>query len=60
MRKIAIMSYKTSSHFYLPSSPINKQQNIETYLQSNIYDENKSPSTAKKKFLWSKSTSKDG
>jgi hypothetical protein len=60
MRKIAIMSYGNSSISNLPSSPINKQQNIESFLQSSIYDDNISPLTSPKKVLLNKSISKNG
>ncbi len=60
MRKTAVISYKNPSYTNLPSSPINKQQNVESYLQSSIYDGKKSPLISTKKFLWSKSISKDG
>jgi hypothetical protein len=60
MRKTAVISYKNPSYTNLPSLPINKQQNIESYLQSSIYDGKKSPLISTKKFLWSKSISKDG
>jgi hypothetical protein len=61
MRKRAIASYRQLSHCNLPSSPINKQQHIESYLQTSVYDDNKSPVTPlTNKFLWNKSISKDG
>jgi hypothetical protein len=57
MRKIAIMTNKTPNS---PPSPLNKQQNLESYSAHNTYNENKSPLSATKKFFWNKSNSKDG
>jgi hypothetical protein len=59
MNKIAKMSYKNPGQSN-SSSSLNKQQAVESNSQYNINDENKSPMTSRKKYLWSRSTSKDG
>ena len=51
MRKIAMTNYKNPSHSHPSTSSVNKRQDI-----NNTPDENKSI----KKFLWSKSNSKEG
>jgi len=60
MRKIAITSYKISSHSNSSSSSSSSSVNKQPNLESSLHDENKSPVSPTKKFFWNKSNSKEG